>query len=854
MLALFLLCIDAIAQNNSSNKEENNKLNSIDKKQSTELIYLQTNKGIYETGEDLWFKAYILDAQHFIPSGLSKTLYLQLIDEKTRQVFWQEKYEIIKRFADGHVFLNDTLPEGNYLLAAFTANSFFNDSSEFESFRRIIVKKDMKPRVSVEAKFNRQSFGAGDTVCINVRALSEQSKPLYAEITAELLKGNEILENVKTSTDKEGKATIRFRPENTGHGLKVTIKTKHTDDIENIELPVSFHKGSPIQFNLFPEGGYLVSGLKNKLAFKAVNINGEPVDIEGTLFENGDSLLHFKSVHAGMGSFEFTSDRNKKYHIKLNHLQSDSLWKLPEILESGITLHLAERDSNFLVFKVKQNAGSTEKVVCLRGQLRGNVYFFTSGVLKEELEIKVAQKDFPQQGIAEFTLLDSTLLPLAERLVYINSNNKLFIDAKLTKEKYETREKAVLNLKVTDENGQPVVSHLGVTIFDKIYQNNHDPQNIFTCFYLSSQLKGRIYDPAYYFDKDNKNRDNDLDLLLLTQGWRRYVWNEQELEENSKNSQQVISDGVKGKVTATKNIKKAPKGNQVLSIFNPAKGDDKYILLADSTGNIEVAPAHLKLGQGGYVYFKPTRDETHEYKITMESPFDTIKNILNFKEIICSNSVKEEKESTARPFIPGPNILELGEVTVTGKHNQQFRDKYLGYLDSLAKVHYDPGDYVCISSILNCPIHKNDPENTKPLEGINYKQYVGFEWRKQPGGAYTFTGWENIEYHYPVFTEEFLLKVNNLSRIKGYYIEREFYQPYYDKTDSLNMIPDYRNTLLWVPTVLTDRNGEAELEFFCSDIYTGFVGIIEGVSGDGKLGSDSFEFKVLKTKPFEWEK
>jgi hypothetical protein len=123
--------------------------------------------------------------------------------------------------------------------------------------------------------------------------------------------------------------------------------------------------------------------LKNKLAFKAVNINGEPVDIEGTLFENGDSLLHFKSVHAGMGSFEFTPDRNKKYHIKLNHPQSESLWQLPEILESGITIHLAERDSNFLVFKVKQNAGSTEKVVCLRGQLRGNVYFFTSGVLKK---------------------------------------------------------------------------------------------------------------------------------------------------------------------------------------------------------------------------------------------------------------------------------------------------------------------------------------------------------------------------------------------------------------------------------------------------------------------------------------
>jgi len=857
-LALFLLCTNAIAQNNSSNNVEINKLNSIDKKQSTELIYLQTNKGVYEAGEDLWFKAYILDAQHFIPSGLSKTLYLQLMNEETRQVFWQEKYEIIKRFADGHVFLQDTLPEGNYLLMAFTQHSFFCDSSEFESFRRIIVKKDMKPRVSVEAKFNRLSFGAGDTVCFNVRALSEQSKPLYVEITAELVKGNQILENVKTSTDKEGKAIIRFRPENTGAGLKVVFNAKHTDDIENIEFPVPFFKGSSIQFNLFPEGGDLVSGLKNKLAFKSVNINGEPVDIEGTLFENGDSLLQFKSVHAGMGSFEFTPDRNKKYHIKLNHPQSDSLWQLPEILESRITLHLAERDSNFLVFKVKQNAGSTEKVICLRGQLRGNVYFFTSGVLKEELEIKVAQKDFPQQGIAEFTLFDSTFLPISERLVYINSGNKLFIDARLTKEKYETREKATLNLKVTDENGQPVVSHLGVTVFDKIYQNSHDPQNIFTHFYLSSQLKGRIYDPTYYFNKDNKNRDNDLDLLLLTQGWRRYIWNEQDLAENNKNRQQVIFDGVKGKVTATKNMKKAPKGKQMLSIYNPAKGDDKYMLSADSTGNVEVSPVHLKLGQGGYVYLKPIFADEYEFHLKTEKPFDAINNLLLNKSICYPLPSKQtEKKSESRPFLPGPNIIELGEITIEGKQKVQFRDKYMGYLDSIAKVKYDPGDYICIHGYLNCPLHWDGRESEfhkEPIEGKKYIQWLGFDWHNEIGGAYYYKAVKEVIYHYPDFTDDFLLEMNNLTKIKGYYPEREYYQPNYDKTDSLNIIPDYRNTLLWAPSVLTDRNGEAKLEFFCSDIYTGFVGIIEGVSGDGKLGSDSFEFKVLKTKPFGWEK
>jgi hypothetical protein len=99
------------------------------------------------------------------------------------------------------------------------------------------------------------------------------------------------------------------------------------------------------------------------------------------------------------------------------------------------------------------------------------------------------------------------------------------------------------------------------------------------------------------------------------------------------------------------------------------------------------------------------------------------------------------------------------------------------------------------------------------------------------------------------FTEEELLARNNLSRIKAYYVRREFYEPKYDNTDLLNdPSPDYRNTLLWKPMVVTDEKGEATLEFFCSDINTGFVGRIEGVSGEGLLGKSDFEFSVYNPK------
>ncbi|HZY25682.1 MAG TPA: hypothetical protein VFE71_07645, partial [Bacteroidales bacterium] len=64
------------------------RLQTFAKNAAHEIAYIQTSKDIYETGEDLWFKVYLLDAQSLIPSLRSKTLYLQLLAENTRKVFW----------------------------------------------------------------------------------------------------------------------------------------------------------------------------------------------------------------------------------------------------------------------------------------------------------------------------------------------------------------------------------------------------------------------------------------------------------------------------------------------------------------------------------------------------------------------------------------------------------------------------------------------------------------------------------------------------------------------------------------------------------------------------------------------
>jgi uncharacterized protein YfaS (alpha-2-macroglobulin family) len=115
------------------------RLQTLAKNAAPEIAYIQSSKDIYETGEDLWFKVYLLNSQYLVPSILSKTLYLQFKNEETKKTVWEEKYEIQNGFANGSVYLETSLPEGYYLLEVYSPNSFLNDSSEFFAVKRLLV-------------------------------------------------------------------------------------------------------------------------------------------------------------------------------------------------------------------------------------------------------------------------------------------------------------------------------------------------------------------------------------------------------------------------------------------------------------------------------------------------------------------------------------------------------------------------------------------------------------------------------------------------------------------------------------------------------------------------------------------
>lgn len=760
-------------------------LQSLAKNAPPEMAYIQTSKDIYETGEDLWFKVYLLDAQYLTPSFLSKTLYLQLLNENTRKVVWEEKYEIQNGTSNGKVYLESTLPEGDYFLAAYTPNSFFDNSTEFKAVRRIKIKTDI---IS------------------------------------------------KTDTLKSA--------------IPVIIKPGSA-------------KANSIQFTTFPEGGNLVSGIQSNLAFKAVNQSGEPVEVEGTLFEDSNPLLKFKSIHAGMGSFDFTPDAEKKYHIRLSEPAIDSSYTLPEISLEGMTMKLVARDKESLSFKIIQNHAIKENEFYIRVQCRGVVYGLTTGKVSKEIMIKIPLFLLPQ-GIAEITLFNSSLIPVAERLVFINMDRKLNISAELSKNIYPVRGKAKLKITVRDEDGYPIMANLGVTVFDKLYQNPRDSNNILSHAYLSSQIKGRIYNPSFYFNTRSRGRDEALDLLMLTQGWRKYIWSEDNLTRFNKELKQVIFDGIKGELFYQKNKKKIIKEQKFIWAFSPNKDSSNIIITSDSTGKFTVSADLLKEWENDYVYLKPFDSYPNqlakknwdplaqpEFNLLVKStdPFGTITQIMQTNEgsyPIPSLIIKEMEDSINLYKLEG-NVIRIKEVTIKGPNTKPIRGKYMGTLDSLAK---SEEDYVCVFGVINCPRHprgsiadfwwKGTYKETKPISGKEYFITINYN----TPAEYS----RRVTYYSPKYTEEMLLKINNLSRVKAYYGNREFYQPNYDLETDEGMMTDFRNTLLWKPSVITDENGEATLSFFCSDINSDFVGRIEGMSEDGLLGIGYFNFSVRKVK------
>ncbi len=753
-----------------------------------EKLYVQLDKSFYVAGENIWFKAYLVDAKLHIPdSAVSKVLYVELLNTN-KEVLIRHMLYSPAGISYGDFQLPDSLPQGKYLIRAYT-NYMKNLDHDFFFYKGFQV-------------FN---------------------------------------------TD--------------GH-----------------EEPTTESESIDVQF--FPEGGNLLAGVENRVAFKAINSQGKGIFVEGEIIDDKNKFVtSFKTGHSGMGSFKMFVLSTNKYNAKLKTPLATAEFQLPEVTGKGYMLQVTDAGENLRVYIYSNIDNSTAPVpFILVGQTRGEVYYAAKSDIKSHaLTTTISKKKFPT-GITQLTLFDGAGVPQCERLVFINHSDTLKFSITADKQSYSKREKVNLDLTVQDYTGKPVTGSFSLSIYqnDGSKQNlNYDPITIENYLRLTSDLKGQIENPGYYLKDKSLQTLSNLDLLMMTHGWRRFLW-----KTILQNPLTRVDHFAERGITISGKVKKAlsNKASKYSKVKILTEQGELLITQTDSIGGfysdelfyfdstkIVIQTDNVKGKQA------PLQFELYPFNISplLEysfAPFEEYdvqdlvaqqeqqmkilalgKDVTLLKEAEV-RSTKIERPARAKLYgtpsasikmadIPTSatymNVLQALQSRVPGLKvvgtppNMSVR-LFRGYGDPLFLINGTPVDLEAIMSLQ--PL---DVESVDVLAGTS-------------AAAFGNRGMGGVIAVYTKPGANVLRPSIGIQHFKypGFYSAREFYSPKYNLPTEQSNVPDLRNTLYWNPLIETDEQGKANISFHVGDVLSTYKIVIEGISYGGYPGYYSSTLSV----------
>ncbi|MFD2724846.1 hypothetical protein [Hyunsoonleella rubra] len=543
----------------------------IKKTSFAEKIYLQFNNTVFTADETIWFKAIVTDAKN-APTKLSGVLYVDLIDFD-ENIIDTKTLKLENGLSDGFFDLNKIVTSGRYLIRAYTQwNRNFGQAFVFKTYIDV---------------FALDTINKGDIISnVTLTEIGTDQVKLSASLFPQIIKDN-YNKDLKVYIHSEGLLdSIEVKPKNKQYIMDYTlpkdlitvkIKVKLADTkLKNRKRKVESTYSKIIALNkdvldlqFFPESGKLIAGLENKVAYKAINYKGNGEVVDGYIIDETDSIVRaFRTNNLGMGFTFFTPNKDKQYYGKL---MSDTgiayKYPLPQVTPQGYILSLGETTS-YMSLNIKSNVGRTDSLyvkIRSRGLLIQNHAF----VLEEGAHEALVKKAELPHGIVSVTLYNSTFTPICERLFFnYNEENILNITATTNEQIYGQRDRTSLKVSVFDIDKDPVEANFSVLIVDKgkLGGTQKSQSNILSYFLLNSELKGFIENPNYYFDSNNELRKRDLEALMLTQGWRDYIYDDTEtnLDFEFKPETDLL---VSGKVGSVFNEYKPPKKPVHLSMI-----------------------------------------------------------------------------------------------------------------------------------------------------------------------------------------------------------------------------------------------------------------------------------------------
>ncbi|MFY0687119.1 MAG: TonB-dependent receptor plug domain-containing protein [Cyclobacteriaceae bacterium] len=647
-----------------------------------------------------------------------------------------------------------------------------------------------------------------------------------------------------------------------------------------------------LDFQLFPEGGELIENTLSMVAFKVVDPEGYGINLKGEIRNvAGETITSFETEHAGMGKFQITPEPGEKYvaHFRIKDIEFTE--PLPMAQPEGYQLSIRQTSTKSYV-TVRPSPGLDMKDCYVLGHVRGEIYVVLPPVKDGSFIYGAIPSEKLPNGVMHYTLFKKEL-PLAERLVY-NHNELLLPTLEISSQgEMKTRQKVQFDFQLPYESIDSIAGKVSVSVLkEEIPQNVLD---IRSYLLLASDLKGKIERPGDYFDPDNEDRLSDLDLLMLTQGWRRFKW-EEVVEQQLPSIDHYLEKGfsVEGRVVKYLNREKGVKTRVALKFLEnlafhqevETEEDGTFWfdgLIISDTMTVMVQTIHakqkdedeLRKDGGTFISFKK------------QSSIERANNVLNLKVAEPTNDYQEMMAEINRIKMSFSNdviVLDAFEVNASS-------DRQTGKYFRPGMLHRDPDARLDLDNITGARAYTNVfqvlrgrvpgveilgtfpnqkaiirgystikgnneamflvdglPTNAQMVSSLDPRQIDFIDVLK--GNRSIIYGAEGrgvIAIYLkrgPDQMEDGDATGYSIMNHYGYYPSREFYTPDFENMSAEDaIVPDHRSTQYFSGIVeLVD--GKGQLNYSTSDDKGPFTMYIEGVTSQGYVIKQTHSFSI----------
>lgn len=508
------------------------------------LTFMSTDKPVYQSGERVYIRGVLLDSASHQPktqNGYAGYANIEILGPRGETVtssnaniensIWSLGWNVGRDIAGGEYTIVVRYPQGGYAPAE----------------RKIDIRSYRAPRLKTQVIFARDGYGPGDLVTASLYAKrAEGGVPAGAKVNVKPLVDGIPVEAGTGKIDSNGFCRVTFKLPNKiarGDGtLSLVIEDDGVVETASKTIPILLQS---VDLQMFPEGGELVAGFTNRVYIQAYLPNGKPADLQAHVIEESvgnanaagrippsskTALAVFRTEHEGMGRFEFTPKANKKYFLQIQKPSGiKKLYSLPAVRSEGAVLR-AENDTIKKGQSLRLKVGSSKTcritVSKQEKELSSRILSFAKNTPFALVPIELPLPH-DADGVLTVTVWNEFNKPLAERLIFREPSKTLNITMRADKVQYAPGDKAQITVRTTDDTGKPVSAMVGMTVTDdsvlQMIEKRDQHPRLPVMVFLEPEVKD-LSDAQFYLNPANPKSNLATDLLLGTQGWRRFAY------------------------------------------------------------------------------------------------------------------------------------------------------------------------------------------------------------------------------------------------------------------------------------------------------------------------------------------